>query len=76
MDPLPFGQFDLELTNVPLSDDDAVYTCTVESSIDQPDNSDDAVAMITLAVTPLHGKLINTSMLPCSGNETIFKFVT
>ena len=56
MDPLPSGQFDLDLTNVPLSSDNTVYTCRVETSIDEPVTGADAVTTIKLTVTPRHGE--------------------
>ena len=52
---LPPGKFDLELTDVSLSESGAVYVCIVETSIDQPEEGADATAMgITLNVMELH----------------------
>ena len=45
---IPPSQFDLELTNIPLSDNNTVYACTVETSIDQPEPGAKATATITL----------------------------
>ena len=58
---LPSGQFDLDLTNVPLSYDNTVYTCHVETSIDEPVTGAAAVTAITLTVIQIpHSKLLVT----------------
>ena len=53
---LPSGQFDLQLTNVPLSYNGREYACTVVTNIDQPSTGADAITTITLTVTPLHSE--------------------
>ena len=53
---LPSDVFDLQLANVPLSYDNRVYTCSVETSIDQPETGADATTTITLTVTLQHSK--------------------
>ena len=51
---LPSDVFDLQLANVPLSYDNRVYTCSVETSIDEPETGADATTTITLTVTLQH----------------------
>ena len=51
---LPPGQFDLQLTDVPLSYGNRVYICRAETSIDEPETGSDATTTITLMVTPRH----------------------
>ena len=54
------GQFDLQLTNVPLSNNNRMYMCHVETSIDQPETGADAITTITLMVNvipqPMYSK--------------------